>query len=192
MQVEKAVSCGLQQYFQGIWPRPDGAHWVAKKFWAAALFDNDARFPGDNPNSRIVEDLRPHVVFFHQLQRRTIESYLPYSILCRFDTTSAFKRKIDALFRLNDDQRRHYNMKRGFRFGEETSPSKTAYLAAPDDIVDRREKQLYSGVPDADWHELAAGFGRGLSAIYAEEEHRQPSKISQLWTQWIGRRLGNC
>jgi hypothetical protein len=58
------------------------------------------------------------------------------------------KKKVDALFRLKDIQRRHFNMKRGFRFANDVAPIKSEYLSASEDLVDRREKELYADVPD--------------------------------------------
>ena len=59
------------------------------------MLNNDSRFPGHNPNERIIAELRPLVAFVHQLGRRSIESYLPRTALTRYDRTPAFKEKVD-------------------------------------------------------------------------------------------------
>jgi hypothetical protein len=140
------------------------------RLWAAAVLDNDDRFPGDNRNAQIVANLQPVVAFVHQLARRSIESYLPHSVLRRFDNSQAFKGKVDALFRMQEDQQRHFHMKNGFRLGDNPNPSKMEYFAAGQ--VEQDEKTLFFSVDDNDWEKLASGFGRRLSTIYVESEFR--------------------
>lgn len=66
-------------------------------------------------------------------------------------------------------------MKRGFRLADGVAPTKAEYFSAGEDLVDRREKELYADIPDADWCDLAPGFGRALSSIYVEEDYRPNS-----------------
>jgi hypothetical protein len=156
----------------GVWPRKDSADARAFKLWACAVLDNDAKYPGHTPNTNILADLKPYVVFVHQLRRRSIENYLPLAALQRFDKSAAFKRKVDAFFRLSAVQRQHFHMKEGFRFKDQLAPAKHTYLAASSPFVEGGAKRLYSTVADDDWGELAAGFGGALSTIYVDEEHR--------------------
>lgn len=157
---------------RGVWPRAGNSLPQAVALCACALLDNDSRFPGHDPNLQILAGLRPYVALVHQLQRRSIESYLSHATLLRFDSSPAFKRKVDALFRLDLNQRKYYNMKTGFRFGSEISPTKDHYLNAHLDAVKEGEKQLFANVLESDWPELAEGFGRKLAMIYVAQEHR--------------------
>lgn len=154
----------------GVWPAPNGRHARAMRLWACMVLDSDAKFPGDAPNAELVRRLLPWVAFVHELERRSIESYLPYSALARNDLSGISKERVDALFRLTPDQRRHYNMKTGFRLKDGYDPTKSAYLAAPG--IHGDEKTLFGTIPDADWGGLAPGFGKKLSLIYTEDRHR--------------------
>jgi len=155
---------------RGVWPSPKGRHIRAMRLWACAVLDNDSKFPGNRPNANLVTELTPWVAFVHELVRRSIESYIPYTALTRYDLSAEFKDRIDALFRLSPDQRRHYNMKIGLRLKDDSNPTKAAYLAAPE--ISDQEQALFGTIPDADWERLASGFGKKLSVIYAEDQHR--------------------
>lgn len=156
---------------RGVWPRQDDRS-RAMRLWCCAVLDNDARFPGEEPNKDIVDTLAPYVSFVHQLKLRTIESYLPYSAMLRFNGSGAFKGKVDALYRLERDAKRHYHMKRGFRLKDGSPPKKAEFMGAASDIVPLEEKALYGNVSDGDWALLNDGFGRGLARIFAEEQFR--------------------
>lgn len=158
---------------KGVWPTPNDRSVRAMKLWACVVLDNDAKFPRHNPNAIIKEELTPLVSFIHELARRSIESYLPYTALTRYDNTSGFKEKIDALSRLTKDQRKHYHMKNGFRYDRQQSPSKVDYAAAAE--VHANEKNLFCSVPDSDWPRLASGFGKKLSSIFVENHFRPDS-----------------
>lgn len=155
---------------RGIWPAPKGRHIKNMRLWACAVLDNDSKYPGDKPNAALVTKLAPWVAFVHELARRTIESYIPYTALTRYERSAVLKDRVDALFRLSPDQRRHYNMKTGFRLKDDSYPTKAAYMAAPE--ITFQEKELFGTIPDADWQILAPGFGNKLSAIYTECKHR--------------------
>lgn len=154
----------------GVWPAPSGKHAKAMTLWACAVLDNDAKYPGHAPNATLVRELEPWVAFVHELARRSIESYLPYTALTRYDRGAAFKEQVDALFRLSLEQRRHYNMKTGLRLKDSSNPTKAAYLAAPE--ISGQERALFGIIPNTDWDKLAPGFGKGLSAIFVEDQHR--------------------
>lgn len=104
---------------RGVWPAPNGRHSRAMRLWACAVLDNDAKYPGHVPNADLISGLAPWVAFVHELARRSIESYIPHTALSRYDRSGFFKDRVDALFRLTPDQRRHYHMKNGLRLKED-------------------------------------------------------------------------
>ena len=157
----------------GVWPRRDAAYERALRLWACVLIDNDARYPGDDPNQAIVTEVTPYVTFVHQLRRRSIESYIPAEKLRRFNSAPEFARKVNALFRLEENQRIHYDMKRGFRHDRDDPPSKASYVANP--AVTSQERELFNSVSEIDWQTLTNGFGRGISRIYVDEQYRPNS-----------------
>ena len=175
----------------GVWPAPKGRHTRAMKLWSCAVLDNDAKFPGDGPNTEIVRDLAPWVAFVHEFARRSIESYLPYTVLTRYDRSAPFKERVDAIFRLSDEQRRHYPMKVGFRLRDENNPTKATYLASAE--VSFREQACFESVADADWVKLASGFGKKMSTIYVEDQFRptpiDSAAIGELDRAELGRLL---
>ena len=154
----------------GVWPRRDKSYERATQLWACVVLDSDARYRGDDRNANLRSAVEPHVSFVHQLRKRSIESYLPQAALQRFSSDIVHRRKVAALGRMTDEQRMHYNMKRGFRFGSVELPDKASYLAS--DFVTQEEKALFQAVPDPDWMNLATGFGRSLSQIYVHEQYR--------------------
>lgn len=156
----------------GIWSRSGDSQERVRKYWACVVLDNDAKFPGHNPNAEIVHDIASYVVFVHQLRKRMIESYIPYATLSNCEPSIVSKKKIDALFRLTEEQRRHYNMKRGFAFEKNAAPTRAEYANAPSEMVRTEEKMLFVNIPDSDWIELANGFGRALSSIFVDEACR--------------------
>jgi hypothetical protein len=80
---------------------------------------------------------------------------------------------------LDENQRIHYDMKRGFRHDRDGPPaSKASYVANP--AVTSQEKALFHSVGETDWSELMNGFGRGISRIYVDEQHRPNSNDSSL------------
>lgn len=157
----------------GVWPAPNGRRSKAMRLWACSILDNDAKFPGHAPNAPLVADLTPLVAFVHELKRRSIESYIPHTALKRYDRSPAFKDRVDALFRLTPDQRRHYHMKNGLRLKEDPNPTMAAYMGAPE--ISAEEKILFSAINAEDWIKLAPGLGKHLSTIYTDNEHR-PSR----------------
>jgi hypothetical protein len=155
---------------RGVWPAPNGRHSRAMRLWACAVLDNDSKYPGHVPNDVLIAGLTPWVAFVHELARRSIESYLPHTALTRYDRSNLFKDRVDALFRLSADQRRHYHMKNGLRLKDDANPTKAAYMAAPE--IAAQEKALFGPILAADWPKLASGFGKKLSAIYTDDAHR--------------------
>lgn len=135
---------------------PENRH----KRWV--LFDSDAMMPGaPSPASEALRaacrDL-PH----HQLRRRYTESYLPHRALhawasapprrgAREDRLARFR----AFIAMRDDQRHHYNMKRGFD-GDRGRTDATA-------------GDLYADVPPELVRALAGGFGEDIADLFAGE-----------------------
>lgn len=157
-------------FSKGVWPRRNGDYERAFRLWLCVLLDNDARYPGETPNATIIEQTMDLVAFVHQLRRRSIESYIPPERLRRIDGSPAFHRKVDALFRLTEEQRLHYHMKKGFKFDRTSVPYKMDYLTSTS--VHEYEKRLFQTIAEADWNVLMEGFGRNLSGVYVEEQHR--------------------
>lgn len=155
---------------RGVWPTADGRHSRAMMRWACAVLDNDSKYPGHAPNAELIKSLTPWVAFVHELAKRSIESYLPYTALIRHEHSASFKDRIDALFRLSPDQRRHYHMKTGLRIKSDTNPTIAAYLAAPE--ISDQEKNLFGSIAETDWVKLASGFGHKLSSIYMDSGYR--------------------
>ena len=154
----------------GVWAREDQRHRQAKAMWACVVLDSDARFPGDEPNHEIVAEVATHVMFVHQLQKRSIEAYLPFTALHR---AAGPKAKLDALARLDPDQKAHYHMKRGFRLPENPDPSKAEFMAHVKPHPE--EKRLFASLPEGEWALLRGGFGRNLSSVFSDD-HERPQR----------------
>jgi hypothetical protein len=159
----------------GVWPSPHGKRKKAMKLWSCAVLDNDSRWPGDNPNERIVEELGKYTSFTHQLKRRSIESYIQRSSLIRFDDSPGFCAKVDALFQLKDVQRRHFHMKNGFRKKGVDSLIRAEHEA----LMDPEEVEFFADTPDEVWGQLLGGLGRNLSGIFCNSDMRPTSNDSK-------------
>lgn len=169
-----SIARSARIFCRGVWARNDGSYWREFDQWLGVVLDNDARFPGDQPNADIVKDAGEYAAFVHQLRRRSIESYIPIAKLYRFDSSPLFSEKVTALESLNAAQRNHFHMKRGFRYDRESQPTKANYMAAAE--VSQQEKALFSDVADNRWSAIMLGFGKGLSSIYSVEKYRPTSK----------------
>ena len=100
----RALTYGVWQHHKPI---------RALKLRTAALLDSDARFPGDDPNTQIAEEVSAHVAFVHILQRRSIENYAPEKYFRR-RLGNGLKPAADAYFRLSEAQQSHFPVKKGF------------------------------------------------------------------------------
>ena len=165
----------MRLFSTGIWARSDGKYQRDFSMWLGTFLDNDAKHGADKPNAEIVVEANKLGIFSRQLRRRSIESYLPKSALLAFDKSQNFNRRVDALFRMTEEQRSHYHMKRGFRIAKKVV-SKTELLASP--LVSNEEKALYNSVTEADWELLAEGFGSGLSAIFVAQDGRPDQRMN--------------
>lgn len=127
---------------------------ASMEYWA--MFDSDARRPGEP--SKQAKSLRERCIAlrvgWHMLTRRARENYLPKNTL-RLWTFSRHDRSRENLFRaflnLRDDQRFHYNMKRGFD-GDRAS----AEMAG----------DLYNDVSDPLRADMAGGFGASIGDLF--------------------------
>jgi hypothetical protein len=135
---------------------PENRH----KLWA--LFDSDAMMPG--APSAAAEALRAACrdLSHHQLRRRYTESYLPHRALHSWATAPPRRgareerlARFRAFIAMTDDQRHHYNMKRGFD-GDRGRTDATA-------------GELYADVPAAALRALASGFGEDIAELFAGE-----------------------
>lgn len=173
-----SIARSARVFCQGVWARDDGSYFRAFDQWLGAVLDNDAEFPGHEPNAAIVRETNEYATFVYQLERRSIESYIPIAKLRRFDSSAQFSEKLAALESLNTAQRSHFHMKRGFRYDRANRPTKTNYMAAAE--VSKQEKALFSNVADNRWNVLMHGFGKGLTAIFLDARYRPTSKDPEL------------
>lgn len=155
-------------FSKGVWARNDNRHEKAFRLWLCAILDNDATHPNHKPNKDIISRTQRITAFVHELRKRSIESYIPAPIIKKLDNSKSSQEKVDALFRMTEQQRNHYHMKRGFRFRTDIIPTKANYMAH----AKHEEKSLYNSVNEQDWEKLMDGFGSGLSKIYTEEGSR--------------------
>lgn len=167
-----SIERSANAFCNGVWGRKDGKHFRAFRMWMCAVLDNDAKSPGDTPNKSIVDATNEEVVFVHELNKRSIETYIPFDFLQRLMPSIA-RRKIYALKRLTEVQRKHYHMKKGFRVENDTAPTLSKYLSSPK--ISKREKELFGTIPFSDWQDLRDGFGSSLSKIFVEEQYRPNS-----------------
>lgn len=149
----------------------------ALRLWV--MFDSDARAPFDpkinteqphGPSSksrkvrRVCTRARGNLAeYAHQLQRRSIENYVPAQVLREWAKKSARqKTKVNAFLSMTATQRYYFNMKEGFAADRNSNPPGIA--------------PLFSGV---DQHEhLQSGFSR-----LADYFHEKEFKIRQEWIQ---------
>lgn len=155
-------------FSNGVWARADNRYGKAFRLWLCAVLDNDSTHPGHKPNIDIISRAQTATAFVHELRKRSIESYIPASKIKQLDAGKILHEKVDALFRMNEQQRNHYHMKKGFKFKANIPPTKANYMAQ----ANNEEKALYSSVNEQDWEKLMDGFGGGLSKIYTEEKSR--------------------
>lgn len=125
------------------------------------LFDSDAMQPGrpsaDSERLRATCGQIPH----HQLRRRYAESYLTLHALEHradhfraLDEREARRQHFQAFARMREDQRHHYNMKKGF----DGDARRT----------DANAGQLYDDLSGDDRRELAPGFGPNVNDLFAD------------------------
>lgn len=164
------LSGSSKVFSDGVWPRSDGAYSRALRLWNGVMLDSDAEFPGHQPNDGIVNACRETAAWVHQLQARSIENYIPKEALLKFLRSNDDVNRVYKYFDLSEQQRIHYNIKRGFKKKNDAPLSKASFLT---DSETRAEvRQLYADVPEGSWDLLAPGFGSGLSQIFVDQQHR--------------------
>lgn len=173
-----SIARSAKAFSESVWPRPDRKTDRAFRDWMCVVLDNDARDPQDDPNRKVIEDAQPHVSFVHQLQKRSIESYLSEKTLLKISTSQSFKQRVAALFRVSPSQRQFYHMKRGFRFQKDTEPSQDNFLSSAQ--VTQEQKALYGNICVEDWNLLMHGFGRSLSEIFVDPAMRPNTNEQDL------------
>lgn len=127
------------------------------------IFDSDALCPGvPGSDSETLRETceEPPPLPHHRLRRRASENYLPREILHQYvEKPHAHRPRRRATFqafaRLRDDQRHHFNMKKGFR-----GDARNHRASAGD---------LYAGIPPEDLAALGDGFGPEVGALFARE-----------------------
>lgn len=160
------LSVSSQVFSDGVWPRSDGAYSRALRLWNGVMLDSDAEFPGHTPNDGIVTACAETTAWVHELQARSTENYIPKEAMLKFVPNGADKTRVHNYFDLSEMQRKHYNLKKGFK----TDASKADFQA--DDGIPAALRALYDDVPEVSWDCLSSGFGSGLSRIFVEEQFR--------------------
>ena len=164
----------------GVWPR-DNRPILSLQLRAVALLDSDARFPGDQPNAGFVQAVLPHVAAVHMLSGRCIENYAPQKYVRRRLGEDGLAAASDAYFRMTDEQRNYFPIRRGFL--DKATPPQPQALATflGDASRDQAERDQYSTVNPQDWAQFAAGFGTRLGTIFQEPAFRcQPNEAILL------------
>lgn len=155
----------------GVWGRADGKHSKRANHWISIVLDNDSRFPGDNPNEHIFQEACKIAGFVHQLDQRSIESYIPKEKLIKFDSSGIFRKKVESFFSLTLDQRKCFHMKRGFR-ATKNGPALSYKQFMSNTNIPQKEKDLFRSVDMKIWDDIKDGLGKNLSEIFVQEEHR--------------------
>jgi len=164
----------------GIWPRP-GRTILAMHLRSAVLLDSDAKFPGHTPNATIVAQAGPWVAFTHLLAARTIENYVPQKYFRRRMDRDGVAELSDNFFRLTEDQRAYFPIKKGFANSEQPPRPQTYVEFSNDPARPLGERNHFHGVSAGVWAEIAKGFGERLSSVFTNNEYRcEPGDYSGL------------
>ncbi|MFM5717845.1 hypothetical protein [Aeromonas caviae] len=147
------------------------SHKPSDKFRVFCIYDSDRRHPDElDPNwlpaggqgcqgHTTQQSANEHIPdSHHMLSRRFIESYIPRKQLeqCIGKNQNVSQDKIDAYFRLCNNGRWFFNMKKGF------SADNTQENVG-------RAKTMYQGIDPADKALLNNGFGSSIADIYAQD-----------------------
>ncbi|UWQ35781.1 hypothetical protein K3552_09495 [Leisingera aquaemixtae] len=174
------LSGSSKVFSDGVWPRSDGAYSRALRLWNGVMLDSDAAFPGHNPNDGIVNACQETAAWVHELQARSIENYLPKEALLNFLPKGDDRTRVYKYFELSEQQRRHYDLKRGFKKRNKTDIPKATFQADGETPAEVRE--LYRDVQEEAWGFLVSGFGSSLSQIFVDEQHRPNTGAVELPT----------
>ncbi|PBB90346.1 hypothetical protein CK215_22090 [Mesorhizobium sp. WSM3864] len=156
--LEFANGGGITTLLQQIQPivNPRGVDWHR----TATLIDSDALQPGapSHQSLAVLNFCAQHSLWCHQLQRRSIENYLPREILRGWAYTGKApqKRKVfEAFVGMSSSQREHYNMKTGFQGDEDRQGPNCG--------------TLYHNIVGATRASLMNGFGSHIAKLYSSE-----------------------
>ena len=139
------------------------------------LFDSDALEP-DKPSqqSESVVTNCGQSVYFHRLRRRAIENYLPLAAL--WEWTKIHKPKkicvsrrhlVEAFQQLSDEQRHHFNLKKGFKGDFKT---KSDEKETEQEKEHRLVGHFYQNISLERRMILAQGFGTDIAQLFKEEQ----------------------
>jgi hypothetical protein len=166
----------------GVWPR-DHKPILSLQLRAIALLDSDARFPGDQRNTGIAQDVKPHVAFVHMLSGRYIENYVPHRYVRRRLEKDGLATAADAYFRMTESQRNHFPIKKGFLdiATPQQPQAHEAFLA--DERREQAERDHFRAVNPEDWVHFGSGFGDRLATVFQEPAYRCEPNESALLTK---------
>ncbi|MCS4281104.1 hypothetical protein [Stenotrophomonas rhizophila] len=151
-----------------VWGRKDRRYWREMSRWAGVVIDSDSKCPGHEPNVALVDRISDRVAFSHILKKRAIESYLPKELMLKH-LPAPSRTRVEALFELTTQQRKHYHMKSGLRV-DGGVVSKSQYIVSQKPLAG--EKTLFSSITDSGWSLLSPGFGSSLAELYVNESTR--------------------
>lgn len=120
------------------------------------LVDSDRLYPDHVTHTiRMVESCCTHrKVPYAILRKREIENYLPVDVLRKVAKRN--KRIYQAFLGLNEQQKDHYDMKKGFKAGRKGQA-----------IVREEQKNLFQHVPERILNDLCGGFGDEIWKSFA-------------------------
>ncbi|HEX4952046.1 MAG TPA: hypothetical protein VF017_01445 [Thermoanaerobaculia bacterium] len=151
---------GLSEMLEQVLVRSRQPEWGRRSF---VIFDSDAVCPGRSgaANERLARICAERGVPFHRLTRRASENYLPPACLEQHATRMGRPRRerslrtARAFGQLLQDQRHHYNMKRGLD-GDQNHPDREA------------GEQLFAILDGGKRDALRHGFGESIGDLFEE------------------------
>lgn len=154
-----------------------------------AMFDSDAREPNcPSDDADLASRACAHAsVAYHQLERRTIENYLPREVLLDWASRAlpenmrgVARQRVLAYFEMGPAQRHHYSLKSGFE-GDNAS-----LWRRPGERKRRKGiAPIYDGLPDHIRRTLSAGLNKDLETevtdIFRHDEYQigEPALVSE-------------
>jgi hypothetical protein len=114
------------------------------------IADSDQSYPGDHTPTieKVQSSCDPGGIPYVILKKRKIENYIPIDYLPRSSTRK-------ALLHLSEQQRDHYEMKRGF--------ARDQYGRA---VIPDQQTELFKDVRSAVLAGLSGGFGKRISEVF--------------------------
>lgn len=169
---------GLPEMIQIVRDVIKPTDWSRLRYYVVS--DSDALRPGEpSPKAKELRGVCGQKIHYRMLKRRNIENYLPRQTVEHWATEgSATERarkqaKVEALFRLSEPQRHHYNFKKGF--------------AGDVDLAEagRTAGDLYDLVPLSDRTELNTAFGSAIAKQFGEvgKVHESALRLDGSWAE---------